>query len=178
MASSRRSASGCWTTRSSAAWSLPCMAETSWSMVMATRSGFDGVVSLAAGAPLAAGDGEGNVVTWPVLASPPRGAAGAGGKASAAVGGSCGSSSGATAVAIPADDVPPSKRFQSGGGGETFQTFAGDSNSTPTWKSSRGLAGGWTDFTKARMTGEIVSPSAWSTRRPTDDPTGYSWRDG
>src|SRR5580700_3150835 len=154
------------------------MAETSWSMVMATRSGLDGVLSLAAGAALAAGDGEGNSVTWLVLASPPLGA-GVDGKASTAVGGSCGSSAGATAVAVPADDrLPPSKRFQSGGGGETFQIFAGDSSSTPTWKSSRGLAGGWTDFTNARITGEMVSPSGCSTRRPTDDPIGYSWRDG
>ena len=111
-------------------------------MVMATRSGFDGEDSLAGCAPAAAWDGEGNSVTWLVLASPPLGA-GADGKACAAAGGSAGSSAGAAAVAMPPDDVvPPSKRFQSGGGGETFQIFAGDSSSTPTWKSSRGLAGG------------------------------------
>src|SRR5580692_7527307 len=145
-------------------------------MVMATRSGFDGEDSLTGGAPAA--DGEGNSVTWLVLTSPPLGA-GADGKACAAASGSAGSRAGAAAVAIPADDVLlPSKRFQSGGGGETFQIFAGDSSSTPTWKSSRGLAGGWTDFTKAWMTGEMVSPSGWSTRRPTDEPMGYSGRDG
>src|SRR5580658_10902314 len=80
---------------------------------------------------------------------------------------------------MPADAMlPPSKRFQSGGGEERFQIFAGDSSSTPTWKSSRGLAGGWTDFTKARITGEMVSPSGCRTRRPTEDPRGYSCRDG
>jgi len=146
-------------------------------MVMATRSGFDGTASLAGCGPAAAGEGEGNSVTWFVLGSLLDG--GADGKAFAAVGGGCGSSAGAVPVAAPADDVlPPSKRFQSGGGGETFQIFAGDSSSTPTWKSSRGLAGGWTDFTKARITGEMVSPSGCSTRRPTDDPIGYSWLDG
>ena len=112
-------------------------------MVMATRSGFDGVASLAGGAP-AAGDGEGNSVTWLVLASVTLGE-GEDGYAvgAAAVGGSAGSSAGATAVAKLADDaLPPSRRFQSGGGEERFQIFAGDSSSTPTWKSSRGLAGG------------------------------------
>src|SRR5271156_6578300 len=110
-------------------------------MVTATRSGFDGVASRAGCAP---GDREGNSVTWFVLGS--LLAVGADGKAFAAVGGCCGSSAGAVAVAMPADDVlPPSKRFQSDGGGETFQIFAGDSSSTPTWKSSLGLAGGWTD---------------------------------
>src|SRR5580692_12725751 len=145
-------------------------------MVMTTRSGFEGAASLAGWATAAAGAG--NSVTWLVFASSPLGA-GADGKAFAAAGGSAGSSAGATAVAMPADGMlPPSKRFQSGGGGETFQIFAGDSSSTPTWKSSRGLAGGWTDFTNARITGEMVSPSGCSTRRPTDDPIGYSWRDG
>src|SRR5271169_3084903 len=145
-------------------------------MVMATRSGFGGVPSLAGGAPAAAGDGDGNSVTWPVLASVTLGE-GEGGNA--AGGGSAGSSAGATAVAMPADDaLTPSKRFQSGGGEDRFQIFAGDSSSTPTWKSSRGLAGGWTDFTKARMTGEMVSPSGWRTRRPTEAPMGYSWREG
>src|SRR5580704_5044414 len=145
-------------------------------MVMTTRSGFEGAVSLAGCAPAAAGGG--NSVTWLVFASSPLGP-GADGKAFAAAGGSAGSRAGAAAVAMPADDVlPPSKRFQSEGGGETFQIFAGDSSSTPTWKSSRGLAGRWMDFTKARMTGEIVSPSGWSTRRPTDEPMGYPWREG
>src|SRR5271167_10899 len=147
-------------------------------MVMATRSGFGGEDSLAEGAPAAAGDGDGNSVTRLVLASLPLDEA-ADGNAAGAVGGAGGSSAGATAVARPADDaLPPSRRFQSGGGEERFQIFAGDSSSTPTWKSSRGLAGGWTDFTKARMTGEMVSPSGWRTRRPTDAPMGYSWRDG
>src|ERR1700688_4080990 len=151
------------------------MAETSWSMVMTTRSGFRGVASLAGCAPAAAGDGEGNSVTWFALGSLLD--AGVHGKASAAVGGSCGSSAGAVATA--ADDVlPPSKPFQSDGAGETFQIFAGDSSSTPTSKSSRGPAGGWTDFTRARTTGEMVSPSACSTRSPMEDPIGYSWRDG
>ena len=55
------------------------------------------------------------------------------GYAAGAAGGSAGSSAGATAVAMPAGDaLPPSKRFQSGGGEERFQIFAGDSNSTPT----------------------------------------------
>ena len=111
-------------------------------MVMATRSGFDGEASLAGCAPAAAGDGEGNSVTWLVFGSLLLDA-GADAEASVAAGDSAGSSAGATAVAMPADDVlPPSKRFQSDGGGETFQMFAGDSSSTPTWKSSRELAGG------------------------------------
>src|ERR1700676_4706471 len=139
-------------------------------MVIATRSGFDGVVSLAGWASAAPGNGGGNSVTWLFLGSLLLDA-GVSGKVSAAAGCSDGSSAGATAVAIPADDrLPPSKRCQSDGGGEKFQIFAGDSSSTPTWKSSRGLAGGWTDFTKARITGEMVSPSGSSTRRPTDDP--------
>jgi hypothetical protein len=125
-------------------------------MVMATRSGLEGGDSLAGAAPAAAGDGEGNVVTWPAWGSLATGS----GEGGSDTGGSGGSNAGATAVARPAEDVlPPSRRFQSEGGGETFQMFAGDSSSTPTWNSSRGLAGGWTDFTNARMTGEIVSPS-------------------
>src|SRR5580692_3393992 len=150
------------------------MAATSWSIVMATRSGFEGAASFPG---CAAEDGDGNSVTWLVLASvAPAPGAREGGKSGEAAGGS---SAGATPVAIPAEDVPPpSRRFQSGGAGERFQIFAGDSSSTPTWKSSRGLAGGWTDFTKARMTGEIVSPSGWRTRRPTEVPTGNSWREG
>src|SRR5580698_17607 len=148
-------------------------------MVMATRSGFDGAVSFPACAP-AAGDGEGNSVTWLVLVSVAATLGEAIGENSgAAAGAGGGSSAGAAAVAMPAEDVlPPSRRFQSDGAGERFQIFAGDSSSTPTWKSSRGLAGGWTDFTKARMTGEMVSPSGCRTRRPTGVPMGYSWRDG
>src|SRR5208282_1407707 len=147
-------------------------------MVIATRSGFDEVVSFAGCEPATAGDGEGNSVTWLVLVSPTLGEEEVG-NAAGATGGSVRSSAGATAAAILACDVlPPRRRFQSGGGEERFQIFAGDSSSTPTWKSSRGLAGGWTDFTKARMTGEMVSPSGWSTRRPTEAPMGYSWRDG
>ncbi len=117
-------------------------------MVMATRSGFDGVDSFAGCVPAAAGDGEGNSVTWFVRVSlapfaPLTLGAGDGGNAAGAGGGSAGSNAGATAVAIPAGDaLTPSKRFQSDGAGERFQIFDGDSSSTPTWKSSRGLAGG------------------------------------
>src|SRR5579864_481690 len=147
-------------------------------MVMATRSGFDEGVSLPGCAPADTGDGDGNSVTWLVLASLTLGAEEVENVAGSADD-SAGSSAGAAAVAIPAEDaLYPSKRFQSEGGGETFQIFAGDSSSTPTWKSSRGLAGGWMDFTKARMTGEMVWPSGWRTRRPTDEPIGYSCRDG
>src|SRR5271168_3295659 len=160
MASSRCSARAFWTTFSAAACSLPCMAATSWSMVMATRSGFDGDPSLPVCAPAAA-DGDGNSVTWLILISPlvtpALGAAvaeganadGNCGGASAWTGGSMadggagGSRAGATAVAMLADAaLPPSRRFQSEGGCGTFQIFAGDSSSTPTWKSSRGLVGG------------------------------------
>src|SRR5271168_1521067 len=147
-------------------------------MVMATRSGFGEAASLAGWVPAVGEYGDGNSVTWLVLASATLGE-GEGGNAAGATGGSAGSSAGATAVARPADDaLPPNMRFQSEGCGERFQIFAGDSSSTPTWKSSRGLAGGCTDFTKARMTGEMVSPSGWRTRRPTDEPTGYSCREG
>src|SRR5690348_12157059 len=112
-------------------------------MVIATRSGLEGADSLAGAAPAAAGDGEENVVIWPAWVSLATGS----GEGVSDAGGSGGSNAGATAVARPAEDgLPPSKRFQSEGGGETFQMFAGDSSSTPTWKSSRGLAGGWTDF--------------------------------
>src|ERR1700675_2042584 len=99
-------------------------------MVIATRSGFDGVVSLAGWAPAAPGNGEGNSVTWLVLGSLLLDA-GVSGKVSAAAGGSDGSSAGAAAVAIPADDVlPPSKRIQSDGGGKKFQIFGGDPSPT------------------------------------------------
>src|SRR5580704_10047189 len=105
-------------------------------MVMATRSGFDGEPSLPGCAPADTG-GDGNSVTWLVLASARLGS-------KEPPGGSDCSTAGAAAVAMPADDMLlPSKRFQSEGGAETFQIFAGDSSSTPTWKSSRGLAGGW-----------------------------------
>jgi len=98
-------------------------------MVMATRSGFAGEVSLGGAAPVATGEGEGNALTWPVRASFAPGADAGGSVA----GGAGGSSAGATAVAKPADEaVPPSSRFQSDGGGVTFQIFAGDSSSTPT----------------------------------------------
>src|SRR5580704_3262085 len=101
-------------------------------MVIATRSGFDGVFSLPGCAPAAAGDGDGNSVTWLVLASLTLGEE-EGGYAGGAAGGSACSSAGATAVAMPAGDaLPPSKRFQSGGGEDRFQIFAGDSSSTPT----------------------------------------------
>src|SRR5271156_1093337 len=101
-------------------------------MVMATRSGFDGVFSLPGWAADAAGDGDGNSVTWLVLASLPLGEE-EGGYTAGAAGGSDGSRSGATAVGMPAGDaLPPSNRFQSGGGEERFQIFAGDSSSTPT----------------------------------------------
>src|SRR5580693_2802856 len=103
-------------------------------MVMATRSGFDGAASFPVCAAAAAGNGDGNSVTRLVLASVAL-ALGAtvGGNSGTAAGGARGSSAGATAVAILAEKVlPPSKRFQSGGAGERFQMFAGDSSSTPT----------------------------------------------
>jgi len=115
---------------------------------MATRSGFDGVDSFADSVPLTAGDGEGNVatsLTRDSLAPGEKGAAGGAGEnvgGGIVAGGAGGSSAGATAVAMRAVEVlMPSRRFQSGGGDGTFQIFAGDSSSTPTWKSSRGLAG-------------------------------------
>src|SRR5260370_17376331 len=104
------------------------MAATSWSMVMATRSGFDGAVSFAGCAPAAAGDGEGNSVTWLVLASSPL-AARADGKAFAAAGNSAGSSAGAIAVAMPREELlPPRKPVQSYAARETFPTFPHDSS--------------------------------------------------
>ena len=84
-------------------------------MVMATRSDFEGEPSLAGCALAATGGGDGNSVTWPVLASPRVNSDGAE-RAAGAADGSEGSIAGAAAVAIPADDVlPPSKRFQSEG---------------------------------------------------------------
>src|SRR5690348_12499085 len=106
------------------------MAATSWSMVIATRSGLAGDISLGRCA-AAAENGEGNGVTCvSVESAAARPGAGVWGRVA---GGAGGSSAGAAAVAMLADDaLPPSTRFQSEGGGETFQMFAGDSSSTPT----------------------------------------------
>jgi hypothetical protein len=103
-------------------------------MVIATRSGLEEVVSFPGCAPAAAGDGEGNSVTWFARGSLLLDSGDGEGKNSgAAGGGSAGSNAGATAVAMLADPLlTPSSRFQSGGGEETFQIFAGDSSSTPT----------------------------------------------
>src|SRR5580692_2407415 len=100
-------------------------------MVMATRSGFDGVDSFAGCVPAAAGDRDGNSVTWLVrdsLAPFAPLTLGEGENAAGAAGDSAGSNAGATAVAIAAGEaLTPSKRFQSDGAGERFQMFDGDS---------------------------------------------------
>ena len=115
-------------------------------------------LSFAVRVPAERENGDGNGVSCVSVPSKAvRGGGGAAGRGIAAAGGAGGSgrsSAGATAADRLGDAVlPPSRRFQSEGGGETFRTHSREIRSpTPTWKSPRGLAGGWTDFTKARMT--------------------------